>query len=108
MTEKHECENLEAKQGGYGAAVGSCYERENDAGETELWVANGEYTTQVNYCPFCGYEAQTTIEEASPEKDDENESSGSSIPTCENGMNDFVDESDDRTTKSQDEGDTAD
>lgn len=28
-----------------------------------LWVGNGEYTSQVNYCPYCGYKAEveTTV-----------------------------------------------
>jgi Protein of unknown function (DUF551) len=27
-----------------------------------LWVSNGEYDSQVNFCPFCGYEAKVKVE----------------------------------------------
>jgi hypothetical protein len=40
-----------------GPAVTMCYE---DA-EGRLWVTNEEYITQVNFCPFCGYEAPNQI-----------------------------------------------
>lgn len=27
----------------------------------ELWVTNGEYATQVNFCPKCGYKARQQV-----------------------------------------------
>lgn len=39
----------------YGPAVDYCTE---DSDGT-LWVGNGEYKTQVNFCPFCGFKAET-------------------------------------------------
>ena len=59
MTEKdkHTCW-LETPQSGYGPAVTFCHEDE----EGKLWAENGEYASQVNYCPFCGFRAPTQIE----------------------------------------------
>lgn len=37
----------------WGWAIDCCDEREDGT----LWVDNDEYGNQVNYCPFCGYEA---------------------------------------------------
>lgn len=42
----------------YGVALDSCYEDT----EARLWVSNGEYMSQVNFCPFCGYEAKIKVE----------------------------------------------
>lgn len=42
---------------GYGPAVDDCAE---DADGT-LHVGNGEYGSQVNYCPVCGYRATVQI-----------------------------------------------
>jgi hypothetical protein len=42
----------------YGSAIEDC--REDDAGR--LWVDNGEYATQVNFCPYCGYPAKIQVE----------------------------------------------
>jgi wobble nucleotide-excising tRNase len=39
---------------GYGEAIADCYEKING----ELWVSNGEYSSQVNYCPYCGHKAK--------------------------------------------------
>ena len=39
----------------YGNAIDEC--REDDQGR--FWVGNGEYSSQVNYCPFCGHKART-------------------------------------------------
>ena len=36
----------------YGEALYECGEDEG-----RLWVRNDEYTSQVNYCPYCGYKA---------------------------------------------------
>lgn len=57
--ELHKCidENDAFPRGGYGAAVTICLEFENG----DLWVDNGEYGNRVNFCPFCGYEAQNKI-----------------------------------------------
>ena len=41
-----------------GNAVYYCY-----ADNGELWVGNSEYGTQVNFCPFCGKEAERKREE---------------------------------------------
>ena len=38
----------------WGAAAYHCYEDK----EKHLWISNGEYANQVNYCPFCGYQAK--------------------------------------------------
>lgn len=61
MSEEHSCDSLEAanEHAHYGPAVDYVYEKENG----ELWVTNGEYSTRVNYCPFCGYEAENKITE---------------------------------------------
>jgi hypothetical protein len=39
---------------GYGAAITCCYETLDG----QLMVENGEYGSQVNYCPYCGYKAK--------------------------------------------------
>lgn len=41
----------------YGPAAGVCWED----GDGFMWIGNGEYTTQVNYCPFCGKRAKTPV-----------------------------------------------
>lgn len=52
----HHCEkNL--PYAGYGAALDECYECVDD----RLVVGNGEYTSQVNFCPICGYKAKRQI-----------------------------------------------
>lgn len=60
MSILHECDRpeLASTDVGYGQAVDTCFEEEGG----ELWVANGEYCSQVNYCPFCGYGAKKKIE----------------------------------------------
>jgi len=40
----------------YGPAIDECSERGG-----KLYVSNGEYESQVNYCPFCGYEAKGKV-----------------------------------------------
>jgi hypothetical protein len=42
-----------APDGLWGSAIG--YTRIDDDGK--MWVGNGEYETQVNYCPFTGQPA---------------------------------------------------
>jgi hypothetical protein len=55
--DKHDC-SLDGPSGLHGSAVDDCYE--NDAGE--FWVGNGEYASQVNFCPVCGAKAPKQIE----------------------------------------------
>lgn len=43
----------------YGPAVNLCREDHNGT----YWVGNGEYASQVNYCPFCGKKAPTQIKD---------------------------------------------
>jgi hypothetical protein len=50
---KHECSG-DLPDAVYGPAIYMC--EEDDEGK--LWVTNGEYASQVNYCPYCGYEAK--------------------------------------------------
>lgn len=45
------------KKDGYGVAIEECHETESG----ELWAGNGEYSTRINYCPFCGYKANNQI-----------------------------------------------
>lgn len=52
----HECE-LIAPHEGYGIAVDFCEERDDGT----LWVTNGEYASQVNFCPVCGYKAKVRV-----------------------------------------------
>jgi hypothetical protein len=37
-------------------AIGLCYEQNG-----ELWVDNGVNSSQVNFCPYCGYQAKRPI-----------------------------------------------
>jgi hypothetical protein len=53
MEKLHSC-ILNSPEEGYGAAIESCDEHQDGT----LWVGNGEYGSQVNYCPVCGYEAK--------------------------------------------------
>jgi hypothetical protein len=50
---------IPCKQHLHGAAVDECFEDEKDY----LFVSNGEYGSQVNFCPMCGYKAKKGIEE---------------------------------------------
>ena len=46
----HDCTIPEyLEESSYGHAIISCYEQDG-----KLWAGNGEYTTEVNFCPFCG------------------------------------------------------
>jgi len=59
--QKHRCEAPnESKDYIYGCAIWVCYEDKLD----ELVVENGEYGSQVNYCPYCGYEAKNKIKKS--------------------------------------------
>lgn len=50
-------EDQSYETGRYGDAVTLCYE--NELGE--LYLDNGEYNNQANYCPFCGFKAKVGI-----------------------------------------------
>lgn len=41
----------------YGPAIDDCFE---DA-DGHLFISNGEYGSQVNFCPVCGYKAKNKI-----------------------------------------------
>lgn len=56
---EHDCQ-MSTKKGGYGVAVEYCYEDDG-----YFWVSNGEYASQVNYCPICGKQAPNPAEAAS-------------------------------------------
>lgn len=43
----------------YGDAILDCTENEKG----EFWVDNGEYSSRVNFCPYCGEKAPTQHEE---------------------------------------------
>lgn len=51
-------ENIFPSGGAWGAAIEEC--REDVWGQ--LWVANSEYATRVNHCPFCGHRAKSQVE----------------------------------------------
>lgn len=40
-----------------GAALEACDEQDDGT----LWVSNGFYDSQVNYCPYCGYRAKVKV-----------------------------------------------
>lgn len=52
----HRCWLLGAKRGPWGVAIEDCSERDG-----EFWVGNGEYASQVNYCPVCGEKAPVQV-----------------------------------------------
>lgn len=52
MTTTHKCEGR-LPSDGYGQAIETCYGNEHG----EYWVDNGEYGSQVCYCPYCGAKA---------------------------------------------------
>ncbi len=52
----HECE-IPYKKHLFGAAITTCMEDMDGF----LFVDNGEYGSQVNFCPMCGYEAKNKI-----------------------------------------------
>jgi hypothetical protein len=57
MTEQHNC-TLDSPSDVYGIAVDICYEKDDGT----YWVSNGEYASQVNYCPVCGAKAPKQVE----------------------------------------------
>lgn len=73
---------------GYGPAVTECHESEDGT----LWVGNCEYGTQVNFCPFCGYEAQTTVPNAeTPAGAASDLGAGLGVALCKCGKNPATD-----------------
>ncbi len=56
--EFHYCE-VPSIYHGYGPAINDCFEDQDGF----LFVSNGEYGSQVNICPICGYKAKKMIEE---------------------------------------------
>jgi len=48
----------ESKDYAYGNAISECMQEEDGT----LTAGNGEYYSQVNFCPICGYEAKVKIE----------------------------------------------
>lgn len=46
----------------YGAALDSCWEEDG-----EFWIGNGEYASQVFFCPYCGKKAPKEPEEVKNE-----------------------------------------
>lgn len=56
FTDLHRCEGT-LPDALYGPALTYCLEDEYH----RLWVDNGEYKSQVNYCPYCGYRAKNQI-----------------------------------------------
>lgn len=59
MREHYEVPPSLSVQGGYGHAVTDVYEGTDGT----MWVSNGEYASQVNFCPFRGTPARTKIDE---------------------------------------------
>lgn len=59
MIKLHYCEPLdeEIESSHYGTAIGTCAEDEYG----KLWVDNEEYGNSVNYCPFCGFKANVSM-----------------------------------------------
>lgn len=51
---RHSCDNDLEYYSAYGTAVESC--NADDYGR--LWVGNGEYSSMVKYCPFCGFKGE--------------------------------------------------
>ena len=49
----------------YGEAIYDCTEDEN----SKLWVGNGEYASQVNFCPYCGFKARVLAKELNEKKE---------------------------------------
>lgn len=49
---------LSSAHGSCGPAIDNCTEAEDGA----LWVDNGEYSSQVNFCPVCGRKATVQVD----------------------------------------------
>ena len=47
---KHHCEGILPSEA-YGEAITHCIEDDNG----KLWAGNDEYSSQVNFCPYCGF-----------------------------------------------------
>lgn len=47
----HQCKFRTVSEN-YGVAADYCEEADG-----KLWIGNGEYRSQVNYCPYCGFKA---------------------------------------------------
>ncbi len=54
MSDLHSCSLKGFCYGIAGPAILDCTENEDG----ELWAGNGEYDTQVNFCPACGHKAK--------------------------------------------------
>ncbi len=57
----HYCDS-ELPSHGRGSCVDECSEDE----EGRLFVGNGEYGSQINFCPYCGYEAKIKVSDELP------------------------------------------
>lgn len=62
-SELHDCrgrtpENPFAEPTSCGSAIVNCEE----TSEGKLFVSNGEYSSQVSFCPYCGYKAKVAAE----------------------------------------------
>ena len=55
----HLHENVNYPTDGYGPAFDGVYELSDGT----LWIGNGEYGSQVNYCPVCGAAAITKVKQ---------------------------------------------
>lgn len=49
---EHRCGG-DAPSDAYGFAIDVCFSKDG-----EFWVSNGEYSSRVNFCPFCGAKAE--------------------------------------------------
>ena len=58
LQEQHNC-TLDSLSDVYGIAMDICYEKDDGT----FWVSNGEYASQVNYCPVCGAKAPKQVEQ---------------------------------------------
>ena len=61
-TEDHRCEGRTPSYQ-CGPAITYCY-RDNSKGTLpgSMWAGNGEYESQINYCPFCGAKAVLMVQ----------------------------------------------
>ena len=59
----HGCIPLDAKAGPWGSAITTCWEHEDGT----LWVSNDEYSSTVNFCPYCGYKSKVQWEKLTSE-----------------------------------------
>ncbi len=55
----HHCYLTDSKYHGYGVAIDDCFEDQDGY----LYAGNGEYGSQVNFCPMCGHKAPKQIGE---------------------------------------------